>query len=85
MTQGNLEVLKQQLRALLSILSMGHVAHDHALVAYRRFDGALPQGMPETLDYQSRAHDDRRRALIDAFINVVIWRSLVTKWRTKSS
>ena len=73
-TQGNLKDLEQQLRALLSILSMDLVAHDHALVACRRFDGALPQGMPETLDYQSRALDDRRRALIDAFINVVMWR-----------
>lgn len=50
-THENLEDLEQQIRALLSILSMDLVAHDHSLVACHRFDGGLPQGMPETLDY----------------------------------
>ena len=73
-TQGNVQELEQQVRALLNILSTDLVAQDHMLRTCGRFTDALPQGVRETLDYQSRSIEDRRRALLDIFVRIILWR-----------
>ena len=73
-TQGNVQELEQQVRALLNILSTDLVAQDHMLRTCGRFTDALPQGVRETLDYQSHSIEDRRRALLDIFVRIILWR-----------